>query len=78
MPTKMRRFQLKRNKDVSGVSGTGAVAEGVEFSNGMCAVTWLTPYQCVNVYANIKTIISVHGHEGATEVVWLDDEAKKN
>jgi hypothetical protein len=34
----MRRFQLKRNKDVRGVSDTGAVAEGVEFSNGMCAV----------------------------------------
>ena len=30
----MNSFILRRLEDVSGVSGTGVVAEGVEFSNG--------------------------------------------
>lgn len=72
MPTKMRRFHLKRTVDVSGTSGTGIVAEGVEFTNGMCALTWLSPHQCVNVYANAKTVETVHGHGGATTIEWID------
>ncbi len=35
----MRRFQLNRIVDESGVSGTGVVAQGVEFDNGFCAMT---------------------------------------
>ena len=41
----MRRFYMQRNKDVSGLSGTGIVAEGVVFTNGFVALTWLTPLQ---------------------------------
>jgi hypothetical protein len=71
--TKLRRFQLHRDQDASGVSGVGIVAEGVEFTNGMCALTWLTPTPCVNVYLSIKVVEHVHGHEGKTRVVFLDD-----
>jgi hypothetical protein len=35
---RMRLFLLIRNEDVSGVSGTGIVAEGVEFSDGTVAM----------------------------------------
>lgn len=35
----IRRFIL-RSEDVSGTSGTGVVAEGVEFSNGQVAIHW--------------------------------------
>jgi hypothetical protein len=72
MVTRMRRFQLHRDRDASGVSGTGIVAEGVEFSHGMCALTWLTPNRCVNVYENIKAVDTIHGHEGATRIVFID------
>ena len=72
----MRRFALVRVVDETGVSGTGIVAEGVEFSHGMCAVTWLTPYRCVNVYESVKTVVAVHGHNGNTVVDWLDGEGK--
>lgn len=34
----MRRFHLRRDVDAAGVSGIGKVAEGVEFSNGWCAM----------------------------------------
>lgn len=73
----MRLFHLERKKDISGVSGLGKVAEGVEFSDGMCALTWLSQFQCVNVYANIKTVENVHGHGGATVVVFHDVEEKE-
>lgn len=35
-----RRFHLVRDDDETGISGTGVVAEGIEFSNGMCAACW--------------------------------------
>jgi hypothetical protein len=66
-----RIFQLHRDEDESGVSGTGVVAEGVEFTSGMIALSWLGTYHAVNVYANIKTVEDLHGHGGKTRTVWL-------
>jgi hypothetical protein len=34
----MKRFHLFRNKDYSGISGVGVVAEGVEFTDGNKAI----------------------------------------
>lgn len=73
--SRMRRFQLHRDQDDSGVSGTGMVAEGVEFSHGMCALTWLSQFHVVNVYANMRALEEVHGHGGKTRVVFLDEGA---
>lgn len=70
--TTMKLFQLHRDVDASGVSGTGIVAEGTEFSNGMVALTWLTHTPCVGVYPNIKCVETIHGHEGKTRIVWLE------
>jgi hypothetical protein len=69
---KLRPFYLMRHEDASGVSGTGIVAEGVEFSNGMCALSFSSNYPHANVYANIRAVIEVHGHGGKTEIVWCD------
>lgn len=66
----MRLFHLLRKEDVSGTSGVGIVAEGVEFTNGMCALTWLSPAHCVNIYDNIKTVEAIHGHDGKTLIVF--------
>ena len=72
--TGMRRFVLRRDHDVSGHSGTGIVAEGVEFSNGHCTLSWLTPYRTLTFFDNAKTLDHLHEHEGKTSIVWLDDE----
>jgi hypothetical protein len=69
---KARRFYLLRKEDVSGVSGTGKVAEGVEFLNGVCALSFSSSHMHVNVYMSIRAVAEVHGHGGATEVVWVD------
>lgn len=66
----MRLFYLQRNEDFSGVSGTGRVAEGVEFSNGRCALSWLTPTTSVAIYNTIEELEHIHGHEGRTQVVY--------
>lgn len=68
----MRRFYLQRNEDATGTSGTGKVAEGVEFQCGRVALTWLSHYGTVGVYDNMRVVQTLHGHEGRTLVVWLD------
>jgi hypothetical protein len=69
---KGKRFCLVRDEDVSGVSGTGKVAEGVEFENGICALSFSSQYPHANVYANIRVVTEVHGHGGKTRIVFVD------
>ncbi len=72
----MRRFHLYRLTDASGVSGTGVVAEGVEFTDRRCALRWRTATASTAVYDRIADIEAIHGHHGATRIVWHDDEAE--
>jgi hypothetical protein len=65
----MRLFHLERNIDVTGISGTGAVAEGVEFSNGICALHWLTSVSSIAIYRNIEELEAIHGHQGSTKII---------
>lgn len=68
----MRNFILQRDVDVSGISGTGAVAEGVEFSNGRVVVAWQGSTPSVVVWDSIDQVEKIHGHNGATKIVWVD------
>lgn len=72
----MRRFELHRSEDVTGVSGTGVVVEGVEFADGRCAYRWLGPTATTTVADSIADVEKVHGHDGRTAVVWLDREVE--
>ena len=67
------RFYLRRDADITGISGTGIVAEGVQFSNGWVALTWLTEHTSVVFYPSIADVYHIHGHDGSTAVVWVDD-----
>lgn len=58
----MRRFLLVREEDVSGTSGLGVVAEGVEFSNGRVAVHWLSQLDSYEVADNIRVVDKLHGN----------------
>jgi hypothetical protein len=89
MSIPMRRFQLHRHMDVSGVSGTGVVAEGVEFGKaldivwpdgvhttlpaGWVRLVWRTEVSSTGLYASVAEVETVHGHGGATVLVWLDE-----
>lgn len=66
----MQVFWLIRDEDVTGVSGTGIVAEGVVFEDGKVALRWLVenmPRSTV-VWDSIRDAISVHGHDGRTRL----------
>jgi hypothetical protein len=71
----VRRFYLQRNTDVSGVSGKGKVAEGCQFDTGWCALVWLTGKAAMSYYPDVETLVAIHGHDGATQVAWIDDES---
>ncbi len=71
---RMRLFVLIRAEDVSGVSGTGVVAEGVEFTDGTVAMRWLRRPYSVACYASIRDVVAVHGHGGKTRVKWLSED----
>jgi len=72
-------FRVVRDQDVSGVSGTGVVAEGVQFSDGWVVTHWLDqppmnePKTDVWHHKGTHPITKIHGHGGATRIVWADD-----
>lgn len=69
---KLKRFYLARDTDITGVSGTGIVAEGVLFSTGWVALTWLTAVNSLVFYPSIDNVEAIHGHSGSTRIMWLD------
>jgi hypothetical protein len=69
-----RKFILYRAEDESGISGTGIIAEGAQFSSGKCVFSWITDTPSIEVYDSIDEIERIHGHHGKTEIRWLDKE----
>jgi hypothetical protein len=69
----MRRFYFDRQTDVSGTSGTGAVVEGVQFSDGSVYLRWMTHLSSWAHYRSIEECVEIHGHGGATNLVWVDE-----
>lgn len=70
-----RRFELHRDTDVTGVSGTGVVAEGIVFTGGVVALRWLSKWPTSVVFHDrgVQAVKAVHGHGGSTRIVWLDE-----
>jgi hypothetical protein len=72
MGTTHKRFILDRLEDTTGISGTGIIAEGVEFTTGWVALTWLTAINSLVFYPSMENVEHIHGHNGSTMIVWLD------
>ena len=70
----MRRFVLQRHEDATGVSGIGLVAEGIEFTDGIVVMKWIVgDFRSMTIWnQGIEAVIQIHGHDGRTEVVWID------
>jgi hypothetical protein len=68
----LRRFVLLRTEDESGTSGTGIVAEGVEFTDGSVALRWRSIINSTVVYDNLKAVDLIHGHGGKTQVAFVE------
>ena len=66
----IKPFRLWRSEDVSGVSGTGVVAEGAVFHNGKTIICWFGEHSSIEVHDSIDAAIAIHGHGGKTQVVY--------
>lgn len=64
---------LVRDEDETGIAGKGVVAEGVQFSNGICAMSWLTAMHSTGIYPNVAQLEAIHGHNGRTKVRFMDE-----
>jgi hypothetical protein len=77
MTDEARIFKMVRNGDETGVSGTGVVADGIEFPNGMVSVCWRSKTPSVNVYRSFVEFKHVHidAHpSNDTEIKWAEVE----
>ena len=70
----MRVLWLVRDTDVTGISGTGIVAEVVEFSDGTVVMRWLPSGTArpdhvkptTVLHESLESVIGLHGHDGKT------------
>ena len=73
----MRTFRMERRHDVGGVSGTGVVLEGVEFSTGKVVAHWLTPAPTGSlvIWDSMEQFRAVHiySHPENQTVMYFDD-----
>lgn len=59
-------FEMVRDVDVSGVSGTGTVADGVIWPDGTVTLRWRGELVSTAVYPDMDTVRQIHGHGGCT------------
>jgi len=64
----MRLFQLDRIKDITKVSGTGLVAEGVEFDDGQVVLRWYNTGS-ITIFKSLQDCRKVHCAGNHTRVI---------
>jgi len=77
-PSSPRLFELYRHVDVTGKSGTGVVAHGTQWTDGTVSLRWLGDTPSFANWADLDTVLAVHGHEGATVVRWLSEDDEQH
>ena len=70
-------FALVRDVDVSGVSGTGVVADGVVWPDGTASVRWRGEHPSIVFWRTLDSVKHIHGHDGATRIVLPSSERER-
>lgn len=65
-----RTGSLFRTNDVTGVSGTGIVADVVEWPDGSASVRWRGDDPSIVFWDRATSVEKIHGHGGHTHIVW--------
>lgn len=60
-------YKFIRIEDVSGVSGTGHVANIIEFDDKVI-MKWKTNPSSIGVYDSLDDLLKIHDHEGNSEL----------
>ncbi len=74
----MKTFIMYRKNDISATHDANqanppdeAQFEGVVFSDGKCAIRWLTAKRSVAVWDSFDDMMAIHGHpEYGSVIVW--------
>ncbi|GAA1977202.1 hypothetical protein [Kitasatospora viridis] len=71
-------FVLRRHEDVTGISGTGVVADGVLFptaGGSKAVVRWRGERGSTVIWDHLRHVHEIHGHDGRTtvELVPIDE-----
>ena len=59
----IRTFEVIRQEDESGISGTGLVAEGTVFSDGVCVLRWVAPTSPAHstvIFGSFSEFLMIH------------------
>jgi hypothetical protein len=72
-PPAPRLFTLERDHDVTGVSGTGIVADGVVWPDGTVSIRWRGERPSVVFWNSLEDAEAVHGHGGSTRFEWAEE-----
>lgn len=73
----MRTFEVIRNGDESGVSGTGHIVDGVVFEDGTTVVFWRSKTPGIEMMRSFKAWYNAHvaSHpNNGTEIIFHDGE----
>ncbi len=73
------RFKLVRATDVTGISGTGDIAAGIEWPNGTVSLYWLKT-QTHGYYKSVEQVQHIHCYPDSSgvpnaRIEWLDPVA---
>lgn len=63
----MKVFALIRHVDVTGISGIGKIAVGVEWPDGTCTMFWLGT-KTHGFYHDMEQIMQIHCYSGNAHV----------
>jgi hypothetical protein len=53
-------FRMIRQKDISGVSGTGHVLDGIIFDDGTTVVTWRSNHASISIFRSYEDFKAIH------------------
>jgi hypothetical protein len=74
LPAELRYnwYALRRNEDITGISGTGTVAyvlhlDDNTYSRG-ALMFWDTSWATIGWYPDLDTLADIHGHDGRTVI----------
>lgn len=73
-PTSVSPFVLRRHEDVTGISGTGIVADGALFpaaGKSKAVVRWRGERGSTVTWDNVRHVQEIHGHDGRTTVEFI-------
>ncbi|MFE6362933.1 hypothetical protein ACFVP3_23405 [Streptomyces sp. NPDC057806] len=73
-----RPFVLRRDRDISGVSGTGVILDGVLWPDGQAAIHWRGKWALTTPHPDgMDSILDIHDHggQGDLHVIWADEVA---